>query len=225
MSFRRILVATLLLGLSACARPPAPPSAVVAPQPAIVDPDTACLNELSAMQVAFQPVEPFGEPEQGCGIANPVKVTAGAVTWNRPGVVSCGMARTAARFEAEVVQPAAQAHFGQPLKKVHHAGTYDCRVRRNGRTQAAANLGGSRGGRLSEHSKGQAIDIVAFELADGTMVSVKRDWRAGNAKSAFLKEVARASCRSFNVVLTPNHDRLHHDHLHLDIGPHTLCGY
>ena len=70
-----------------------------------------------------------------------------------------------------------------------------------------------------------AIDLMAFELADGTMVSVKRDWREGGAKAAFLKDVARASCSTFNVVLTPNHDRFHQDHLHLDIGPHTLCGY
>lgn len=214
----------MLLGLSACARPPAPPP-VAAAAPVIVDPDAACLRELGEMRVAFQPLEPFGEPGQGCGVANPVKVTAGAVAWNRPGVVTCGMARTAARFEAEVMQPAAIAHFGQPVRKVHHAGTYDCRVRRNGSTPVAAALGGSRGGRLSEHAKGQAIDILAFELADGTMVSVKKDWRGGGAKSAFLKEVARASCSTFNVVLTPNHDRLHQDHLHLDIGPHTLCGY
>lgn len=225
MSFRRFIVVALLLGLSACARPVAPPVAV-APPPMIVDPDAACLNELAAMRVVFQPVQAFGEPEQGgCGIANPVKVTAGSVPWNRPGVVTCGMARTAARFEAEVMQPAALARFGQPVKKLHHAGTYDCRVRRNGSTPVAAALGGSRGGRLSEHAKGQAIDIIAFELADGTMVSVKKDWRGAGAKSAFLHEVARASCSTFNVVLTPNHDRLHQDHFHLDIGPHTLCGY
>ena len=214
----------MLLGLlSACARPVAPPPVAVAPPPLVLDPETACLNELGDMRAVFQPIEAFGEPQEGCGIANPVKISAGAVAWNRPGVLTCPMARTVVRFEAEVVQPAAMARFGQAVKKIHHAGTYDCRVRRNS-TQMAASLGGSRGGRLSEHAKGQAMDIVAFELADGTMVSVKKVWRGAGAKSAFLQEVARASCSTFNVVLTPNHDRLHQDHLHLDIGPHTLCG-
>lgn len=191
----------------------------------MLDPDTACLNDLSGLRVAFQPIAPFAETEDGCGIANPVKVSAGTVAWNRPGVLTCPMARTLARFETETVQPAAMARFGQAVRKVHHAGTYDCRVKRNNSTKVAASLGGSRGGRLSEHAKGQAIDIAAFELADGTMVTVKKDWRGVGAKSAFLQEVARASCGTFNVVLTPNHDRLHQDHLHLDIGPHTLCGY
>ncbi|KAF0220315.1 MAG: hypothetical protein FD176_3360 [Rhodospirillaceae bacterium] len=219
----RLALLVLLAGLAACAQPAA--RVMQAPPPPVVlDPDSACLAELQDMRVRFEPVAAFGDTEEGCGIDNPVKVSATGGAWNRPGVVSCPMARTIGRFESQVVQPAARARFGQGVKRIHHAGTYDCRVRRTS-TQVAAALGGSRGGRLSEHSKGRAIDIMAFELDDGTMVSVKKDWRGQGAKSAFLQEVARTSCSVFNVTLTPNHDRLHHDHLHLDIGPHTLCGY
>jgi len=223
---RRLAVLVVLTVLSACAR--TPPSAVVfgpPPAPAVLDPDSACLQELSMMRVAYQPIQAFGDPDQGCGIVNPVSVSASGAALNRPGIMTCNLARTVARFEGEVVQPAARARFGQAVKKIHHAGTYDCRMRRNGTTLAAAGSSASRGGRLSEHAKGQAIDIVAFELEDGTQVSVKKDWRGAGVRSAFLQDVARASCTSFNVVLTPNHDRLHQDHLHLDIGPHTLCGY
>ncbi|HLO77364.1 MAG TPA: extensin family protein [Magnetospirillum sp.] len=225
MFLRRLFVLALLAGLAACSSAP-PPRIISAPQPPVMlDLDAACLQDLAALGVSFQPVQSFGDPDQGCGIANAVKVSATGAAWNRPGVLSCPMARTLARYQAEVLQPLAQGRFGQGVKRIHHAGTYDCRVRRNNSTATAASLGGSKGGRLSEHSKGQAIDIMAFELADGTMVSVKRDWRDGGAKAAFLKDVARASCNTFNVVLTPNHDRYHQDHLHLDIGPHTLCGY
>ncbi|NFV82313.1 extensin family protein [Magnetospirillum aberrantis SpK] len=216
-------VLVLLAALGACASPP-PRVAAPAPPPVILDPDAACLQELARMGADFQPLEPFGEPGQGCGIANPVKVSATGSDWNRPTVLSCSLARVVARYQAEVLQPLAQQRFGQNLKRIHHAGTYDCRIRRNTTTAAAA-ARGSKGGRLSEHSKGMAIDLTAFELEDGTVISVKRDWRAGNAKAAFLKDVARTSCNTFNVVLTPNHDRFHQDHLHLDIGPYTLCGY
>ncbi|MCR6629677.1 MAG: extensin family protein [Magnetospirillum sp.] len=226
MSLRRLLAMAVLLGLAACSSPPPPPQlAAPAPAPVLLDPDAACLQDLAALGVSFQPVQSFGDSDQGCGVGNAVKVSAAGVPWNRPGVLTCAMARTLARYQAEVVQPLAQQRFGQPVARIHHAGTYDCRVRRNNTTAAAAALGGSRGGRLSEHSKGQAIDLMAFELADGTMVSVKKDWRSGGAKAAFLKDLAKASCSSFNVVLTPNHDRFHQDHFHLDIGPHTLCGY
>lgn len=226
MRLRHFLLAGLLLFVAACSNAPPPRvAAPAAPAPQILDPDAACLQDLAALGVSFQPVQSFGDPEQGCGISNAVKVSATGVPWNRPGVLSCPMVRVLARYQAEVLQPLAEKNFGQGIKRIHHAGTYDCRVKRNNSTAKAASLGGSRGGRLSEHSKGQAIDVMAFELADGTMVSVKRDWRAGGAKAAFLKDVSRASCSTFNVVLTPNHDRFHQDHLHLDIGPHTLCGY
>mgnify|MGYP001806399486 CR=1 FL=1 len=219
---QRLALLAVVAALAACAQPPS--QVVRTPPPLLLDPDSACLAELQEQRVRFEPVAGFGDAEQGCGIDNPVKVIGTGTAWNRPGVVSCPMARTIGRLEAEVVQPAARARFGQGVRRIHHAGTYDCRVRRT-QTKVAASLGGSRGGRLSEHSKGRAIDIMAFELDDGTMVSVKRDWRGQGAKSAFLQEVARASCSVFNVTLTPNHDRLHHDHLHLDIGPYTLCGY
>lgn len=220
----KYLASLLLLALlAACAQPPAP-MAVAPPAPRLLDPDSACLAELRTMPVDFQPVAAFGDVDQGCGVDNPVKVSATTGAWNRPGVVTCAMARTISRFETEVVQPAARSYFGQGVRRIHHAGTYDCRVRRTSTTVAAA-LGGSRGGRLSEHSKGRAIDIMAFELEDGSMVSVKRDWRGQGAKSAFLQQVAQASCSLFNVALTPNYNRLHQDHLHLDIGPSTLCGF
>lgn len=220
---RRLFSMAVLALLAACAQPPA--RVVQAPPPPVLlDPDAACLADLPRLGVEYQPVAAFGDVDQGCGIDNPVKVSATGTAWNRPGVVSCPMARTISRFEADVVQPAAWARFGKGVRRIHHAGTYDCRVRRT-QTQVAAALGGSRGGRLSEHSKGRAIDIMAFELDDGTMVSVKKDWRGQGAKSAFLQDVARSACSVFSVTLTPNHDRLHHDHLHLDVGPHTLCGY
>lgn len=215
----------MLLFLAAgCARAPAPAPQLVAPPPQIVDPDTACLQDLSRLAVVYEPLQSFAS-EEGCGIDNPVRVSRAAIAWNRPGTLSCRLARTMARYESELVQPLALQHFGQPVRKLLHAGTYDCRYRRNGKTQAAAGSGGRKGGRLSEHSRGLAIDIVGFELADGTVVSVKSDWRRGDARSAFLRQVARGACDVFNVVLTPNHDRLHQDHFHLDIGPYTLCGY
>lgn len=220
---RRILAIVLLAALAGCAQPPAPRQPVAA-VPQIVDPDTACLQDLQRLQVSFQPLQSFSS-EDGCGIANPVRVSAAVIAWNRPGTMSCSLARTLVRFEAEVVQPLALQHFGQSVRRIHHAGSYDCRTRRTDKTKVAARVGGSKGGRLSEHAKGMALDISAFELADGRMVSLKKHWRGAGASSDFLQDVGRASCSVFNVVLTPNHDRSHQDHFHLDIGPYTLCGF
>lgn len=221
MSIRTAFIVVMLALLGGCASPP--PQMARPAAPVLVDPDTACLQDLSAAHATFQALGNFGEGH--CSIANPVRLSGGAIAWNRPGVLSCPMARTLTRFEAEVVQPLAQKHFGQAVRRINHFGTYDCRTQRNDTAQAAAGQGTSKGGRLSEHAKGQAIDFAGVELANGRVISVKDHWRAGGAAGAFLHELARASCRNFNVVLTPNHDRLHQDHIHMDIGPHTLCGY
>ncbi|MDO8607771.1 MAG: extensin family protein [Phaeospirillum sp.] len=221
MSIRRAIVILGVLLVGACAAPLRP--VAVAPPP-VLDPDAACLKELRDRRVVFEPQAPG--PAGACRIPNPVKVSGDArLSWNRPGMLSCSMARTIERFEALVVEPAAMKVFGQRVARLVHMGTYDCRTRRTETTVAAAGAGGSRGGRLSEHARGQAIDIGGFELADGTAISVKKDWKGAGKRSEFLQEVARASCEHFNVVLTPNHNRLHNDHLHLDIGPHRLCGY
>ncbi|MDA8230884.1 MAG: extensin family protein [Magnetospirillum sp.] len=215
----------LLALLAACGSPPQPPPPA-SPEPptaGLVDPDTACLRDLAAANATFQPLGSFGRGS--CRIANPVRISGGPLAWNHPGILTCRMARTLIHFETDVVQPLALKHFHQAVVRIDHFGTYDCRVRRTETTVAANRLGTSKGGRLSEHAMGRAIDLAGFELADGTVVSVKKDWHAGGQRGAFLHEVARASCRVFNVVLTPNHDRLHQDHIHLDIGPNTLCGY
>ncbi len=98
------------------------------------------------------------------------------------------------------------------MRLLRHLGTYACR-RETGSS-----------GRWSAHASGRAIDIAGVELADGTVITVEHDWRGGSAKSRFLHELARRACRRFSLVLTPDSDRDHHDHIHLGDGKWRLCG-
>lgn len=175
--------------------------------------EAACRMRLAAKQVVFQAIDPIGDESKGCGVHNPVKISQADAAWNQPAVVNCSFAEALLTFEEQVVQPAAQRHFGKPVSRLRHMGTYNCRNK----------TGGLRKG-LSEHAFGRAIDVGGFELADGTVIDVKRDWVGAGAKSAFLQEVARQACRRFSVVLTPNHDAYHKDHLHLDNGQYRACG-
>jgi hypothetical protein len=166
---------------------------------------------LSYGNVAFDRVpDTAADTGGGCGVATAVRILAGPTEFNRPVLVDCGLAKALADWDRAVVQPAAQLAFGQPVAKIHHYGGYVCRERRSG-------------GRLSEHAYGRAIDIGAFELADGTVISVHRHWRISDARATFLRQVAGGACRHFHVVLGPDADSDHADHLHLDVGPWTLC--
>lgn len=217
-----LMVVTALL-VAACGS--APPMVAVVPAaplpPVPMDPDTACRADLTNAHVEFQALGTFGQGK--CSIANPVRLSAVEVPLNRPGVVSCDTARTFTRFTTDVVQPLAQKYFGQRVIRIDHMGTYDCRTTR---TEASTKTSGSsKGGRLSEHAKGRAIDFAGIELADGRLVYVREKWNSAGPEGAFLHQLARESCKSFSVVLTPNHDKLHWDHIHMDTGPYSLCGY
>ena len=88
----------------------------------------------------------------------------------------------------------------------------------------------------SQHHGALAIDAAIFTRRDGTRLDVLDDWhgRIGAktcgpdarprkrtdealALRAILCEIAAK--RLFNVILTPNHDRAHKNHFHLDITP------
>ena len=71
---------------------------------------------------------------------------------------------------------------------------------------------------MSEHSFGTAIDIASINGS-----SVKRDWDEKSERGAYIRKAAKVACDYFTNSITPDHNALHHDHLHLDIGYGTSC--
>lgn len=206
-----LLVLLAVLVLSACGRPAVrPPPAPAAPALPTFPTGAACVSALISRGVEFQRVD---DRRQGqCGMDTAVRVRAGQAGLNRPVDLSCSMAYALDTYKTNVIQPLALRYFGQPVVRLHHYGGYVCRGR-SGNPM-----------RISEHALGRAIDIGGFELADGTMINVERHWRNAGNMSRFLQEAARHGCNHFSVVLGPNHDRAHADHLHFDIGRWRLCG-
>ncbi len=141
----------------------------------------------------------------------PVEATHTTATMQPTLRTSCPMLLAWARFEPEM-QRIADRRLGSRITGIQHYGSYNCR-RMTGNQR-----------RMSLHSTGEALDIAGFTTADGQRISVLDDWprRSGSA-SLFLHDLANAACRHFNVVLTPNHDRAHQNHFHIDIGPWKLC--
>jgi len=111
------------------------------------------------------------------------------------------------------INTAAEKHLGSELKKVHHVGTYSCR-RQNGNSS----------GQWSEHAYANAWDITGFELKDGRVISVLKDWKGKDKKRRkFLREVRKKACQIFRVTLSPDYNKAHRDHFHVDMGPTTAC--
>lgn len=140
-----------------------------------------------------------------CGYADGMRLVRD-IPYRPAGLITaCPVAAALALWERDVVQPAAQRHFGRRVTGIDHAGSYACR-----------RIGGGPEGRFSEHSTADAIDVTGFRLADGRSISVLRDWRGDAAHAAFLRAVRDGGCRLFSTALSPDYNAAHSDHLHFD---------
>jgi hypothetical protein len=68
-------------------------------------------------------------------------------------------------------------------------------------------------GKLSEHGKGNAVDVRGFTLADGRFISLT-DVHVSKDMREALRESA---CARFTTVLGPGSDGYHEEHIHLDM--------
>jgi hypothetical protein len=150
-----------------------------------------------------------------CGGADMVSLEAVRMPDGAPVTISpaaelrCEMATQMANW---IRTEAAPAFAPTRLTGVLNYDSYDCR----GRNRVA-------GAKISEHGKGNALDIRAFVLAGNKMVSPV-DYRA----SRELRENLKASaCKSFTTVLGPGSDGYHEQHIHFDIaerrGGYRIC--
>lgn len=195
--------------------PPAPraPSAAEAGGPSLAS-CLAELRQLGAEAVAEESVE----TERGCRIANPVRLVSlrsgkDRVVFSGPPKLDCRFAVAAARWFADVVSPLARHHLGQPVARIHVGPGYVCRGRN-----------GARGGKLSEHAFGNAIDIVALTLAGGTRLPISDDPVATGRRKAFFAAMRTSACGYFTTVLGPGSNAAHADHYHVDLGKHGKTG-
>lgn len=148
-----------------------------------------------------------------CGIANPVKVTQVAgINLTRELIVNCSTAKRLNTWVNRSAKPII-GRQGGGLQSIQIIGGYSCRTRNS-----------KKGAKLSEHAKGNAVDIAGFKLRDGTVYSVEKNWRRGNG-SRTLKKLHKSACGPFGTVLGPNSDRHHKDHFHFDIAKHRGGSY
>ena len=171
----------------------------------------ACRAVLTASGMRYA-AEPDRRVEGACGWRDAVRITATPTPVSQPFVLECPAAVALALWERHSVQPLARRLLGAPVVRIDHLGSFACR-----------NIGGETGGRRSEHASANALDVAGFVLANGRTVRVARDWSADGPPGRFLREVHAGACRSWNVVLGPDYNTAHRDHLHLDRGAYRSC--
>lgn len=173
-----------------------------------------CRALLDRAGIAHVALAPGGRDQ--CRYADAVRLrpSADAIALSPASVApSCPVAAALKLWEWHVVQPEAQRLLGQPVREITHFGAYSCR-----------RIYGRDTGDFSEHATADAIDIAAFVLADGRRITLVGDWRGDGPEAAFLHAVRDGACRLFSTTLSPDYNRAHHDHLHLDQAERGAMG-
>jgi hypothetical protein len=209
-----LLAAVAAILLASCGGPG--PTFVAKEEPWRAEDERACLQAQVARSNPFAAQRSALGGPSVCGAIAPFLVSAanqGRVKLQPAATLRCPMVPAVDHWVRTVVEPAATRHFGQPVVELRVAASYACRP-----------MNHQSGGRLSEHGFANALDVSAFHLADGRVVTVKAGWNGDSDERQFLRAVNEGACQTFTTVLGPKADAFHRDHFHLDLAKHGRNG-
>jgi hypothetical protein len=187
--------------------PPAQESA--APQPTADDNADLRAQVLASRHVIGEALSLINEAG-GCGIAAPLRVEAilladgRKVALSPPAAMRAALAAALADWVREDLAPAIAK--GDRLAGIEGVGGYECR----GRNRLP-------GAQLSEHAKGNALDLQGFLTERGKHLTIGAPKSPGD-DDAFFALMKKTACLRFATVLGPGSDPFHAQHLHIDLA-------
>ncbi len=173
--------------------------------------ERVCAQLFGSGKVLARATAPIGG-EEGCTVPAPIELLAvklsptRSVSLSPPVTINCALGIAVADWIRDDLAPLFTAQ-GKSLSGLSDTGGYACR----GRNRVA-------GAKLSEHGKGNALDIGAFAAAGGPSIGVKE------SGAPLLAGVKQTACARFSTVLGPGSDCYHENHLHVDLAA-RLNGY
>lgn len=175
----------------------------------------ACLARLRTAGVEFDMAIVPASANAACAIEAPLRIkavkarsrAASTILLPEAPLVSCAFAERLSGWLTELAAPLIAGRLSADLKAVRTGPGFECRNRNR-----------SADGKLSAHALGRAVDISAFELANGKTIWVKPD--GDEANRATVDAVRTAACGWFTTVLGPGSDAAHTDHMHVDNMQH-----
>nr|WP_156460151.1 extensin family protein [Mesorhizobium sp. Root157] len=163
-----------------------------------------CRNDLRRLGVIYTDIAHIQNGGQ-CGIDYPVKVSAiGSVQMKPAATLTCAMAASFATWTKSELVPAARLRYFSGVKAIHQGSSYSCRRIRGE-------------GVLSEHGKGNALDVMSIELNNGKDIDVRKPGLFAFRERSLLNTVRADGCSYFTTVLGPGYNYDHRNHFHFDI--------
>lgn len=173
----------------------------------------ACASLLSqANQKQLIQTQTLADSAGDCPLTDVVRVrNFGPVTLSSSFIASCPLALSSALFVHQQARPLTQTLMGSELARIEHVGSFACR-----------NIYHRPDARRSEHASADALDISAFQLANGQRVTVLRGWR-DEKTYPWLRALLSASCDYYGNGLGPEYNAAHANHFHLGMRGFGLC--
>ena len=153
----------------------------------------------------------------GRGKSSATRRVPAKIEYNFAPLLTCRMAVALVDLEA-VIQEEAERAFESRVVKIDQLGTYNCRKMANFDM-------------ISEHSFANGLDLRRFYLENGEVITVKKHFRPkdenpSDPKTLFLRRLSNRCFDDglFSVVVTPYFDRLHNNHIHVDLARYRVDG-
>ncbi len=167
--------------------------------------EVACRQELRRLGVTYRDLAPINDGGS-CSIDWPVQVSglSGDIRMQPAATLTCRMAATFASWTRSELAPTARWRYMSGVDTIHQGSSYSCRRIAGTSTP-------------SEHSKGNALDVMRIALKNGRDIDVRKPGWFAFRQRALLNNVRAGGCEYFSTVLGPGYNADHADHFHFDI--------
>lgn len=167
--------------------------------------EVQCRQHLRELGVTYRDLAPINDGSS-CRIDYPVEVhgLAGNIEMKPAATLTCAMAASFAAWTRNELAPSARWRYFSGVKAINQGSSYSCR-----------RIAGT--SRPSEHSRGNALDVMSISLRNGRNIDVAKPGFFAFRERSMLNRVRAGGCQYFTTVLGPGYNAAHADHFHFDI--------
>mgnify|MGYP001306828262 CR=1 FL=1 len=169
--------------------------------------ERTCRQQLKRLGVKFRDLPPIGKGT-GCSIPYPVEMTelSGGIKIKPAAKLNCQITAAFASWVKNELAPAARTRYLSGIASINQLSSYSCRT-----------MNSRAGAPMSEHARGNAIDVGKITLNSGKVIAVRQPGFFAFREKSLLTNVRADSCKYFTTVLGPGSDVYHKDHFHFDL--------
>jgi hypothetical protein len=181
----------------------------IRPRAVMPQSEVSCRAELRRLGVDFKDIQRIADGPS-CGIEYPVLLSgfSGNIDLKPATKLNCQTTLALAKWVKFELAPSSRYRYLSGVKTIESMGGYSCRRMNNSRQKRNP---------MSEHARGNAIDLGKFVLKNGKRIDVRKKSIFAFRERGLLNTVRDDSCKYFHTVLGPGSNKEHWNHFHFDL--------